>query len=154
VSATNIYDEMHHGQHGVRGHYQAFNDWLKAKPDEFIRSKRAEADLTFRRVGITFAVYGDDAGTERLIPFDIIPRVIPASEWAFLDRGLKQRVRALNAFIHDVYHQQRIVRAGVVPAEQVFLNAQYRPEMQDVQVPQDIYCHIAGVDVVRAGEAK
>jgi uncharacterized circularly permuted ATP-grasp superfamily protein len=154
VSATNIYDEMHHGQQGVRGHYQAFNDWLKAKPEEFIRSKRAEADLTFRRVGITFAVYGDDAGTERLIPFDIIPRVIPASEWAFLDRGLKQRVRALNAFIHDVYHQQRIVRAGVVPAEQVFLNAQYRPEMQDVQVPQDIYCHIAGVDVVRAGEGE
>jgi uncharacterized circularly permuted ATP-grasp superfamily protein len=151
VTPAEIYDEMHHAQQGVRGHYQAFNDWLAAKPEEFIRTKRAEADLTFRRVGITFAVYGDDAGTERLIPFDIIPRVIPASEWAFLDRGLKQRVRALNAFIHDVYHQQRIVRAGIIPAEQVFLNAQYRPEMQGVEVPQDIYCHIAGVDVVRAG---
>jgi uncharacterized circularly permuted ATP-grasp superfamily protein len=151
VKSAKIYDEMHHAQNGVRGHYQAFNDWLKAKPEEFIRSKRAEADLTFRRVGITFAVYGDDAGTERLIPFDIIPRVIPADEWEFLDRGLKQRVRALNAFIHDVYHQQRIVRAGIIPAEQVFLNAQYRPEMQGVEVPQDIYCHIAGVDVVRAG---
>jgi uncharacterized circularly permuted ATP-grasp superfamily protein len=151
VTPAEIYDEMHHAQQGVRGHYQAFEDWLKGKPEEFIRSKRAEADLTFRRVGITFAVYGDDAGTERLIPFDIIPRVIPASEWAFLDRGLKQRVRALNAFIHDVYHQQRIVRAGIIPAEQVFLNAQYRPEMQGVEVPQDIYCHIAGVDVVRAG---
>jgi uncharacterized circularly permuted ATP-grasp superfamily protein len=151
VTPTEIYDEMHHAQQGVRKHYQAFEDWLKGKPEEFIRSKRAEADLTFRRVGITFAVYGDDAGTERLIPFDIIPRVIPASEWTFLDRGLKQRVRALNAFIHDVYHQQRIVRAGIIPAEQVFLNAQYRPEMQGVEVPQDIYCHIAGVDVVRAG---
>jgi uncharacterized circularly permuted ATP-grasp superfamily protein len=151
VTSAKIYDEMHHAQQGVRKHYQAFDDWLKGKPEDFIRSKRAEADLTFRRVGITFAVYGDDAGTERLIPFDIIPRVIPASEWAFLDRGLKQRVRALNAFIHDVYHQQRIVRAGIIPAEQVFLNAQYRPEMQGVEVPQDIYCHIAGVDVVRAG---
>jgi uncharacterized circularly permuted ATP-grasp superfamily protein len=151
VTPTEIYDEMHHAKQGVRKHYQAFEDWLKGKPEEFIRSKRAEADLTFRRVGITFAVYGDDAGTERLIPFDIIPRVIPASEWTFLDRGLKQRVRALNAFIHDVYHQQRIVRAGIIPAEQVFLNAQYRPEMQGVEVPQDIYCHIAGVDVVRAG---
>ncbi len=151
MTPAEIYDEMHHAQQGVRKHYQAFENWLKGKPEEFIRSKRAEADLTFRRVGITFAVYGDDAGTERLIPFDIIPRVIPASEWTFLDRGLKQRVRALNAFIHDVYHQQRIVRAGIIPAEQVFLNAQYRPEMQGVEVPQDIYCHIAGVDVVRAG---
>jgi uncharacterized circularly permuted ATP-grasp superfamily protein len=151
VTPAKIYDEMHHAEQGVRRHYEAFNDWLTGKPEEFIRSKRAEADLTFRRVGITFAVYGDDAGTERLIPFDIIPRVIPASEWEFLDRGLKQRVRALNAFIHDVYHQQRIVRAGIIPAEQVFLNAQYRPEMQGVEVPQDIYCHIAGVDVVRAG---
>ncbi len=146
-----IYDEMHDYQSDVRHHYAAFDQWLKAKTGDFIHGKRAEADLTFRRVGITFAVYGDDAGTERLIPFDIIPRVIPASEWSFLDSGLKQRVRALNAFIHDVYHDQRIVKAGVIPAEQVFLNAQYRPEMQGVEVPQNIYCHIAGVDVVRAG---
>src|SRR5690606_13583491 len=94
---------------------------------------------------------GDEAGTERLIPFDLIPRIIPADEWQRLDAGLKQRVRALNLFIHDIYHGHEIVRAGVVPAEQVFLNAQYRPEMQDVDVAEDIYCHIAGVDIVRAG---
>jgi uncharacterized circularly permuted ATP-grasp superfamily protein len=149
-----IFDEMVDQKRVVRAHYDAFDTWLKGKSDEFIRAKRAEADLTFRRVGITFAVYGDDAGTERLIPFDIIPRVIPASEWSFLESGLRQRVRALNAFIHDVYHDQRIVKAGIVPAEQVFLNAQYRPEMQGIEVPQDIYCHIAGIDVVRAGQGE
>jgi uncharacterized circularly permuted ATP-grasp superfamily protein len=113
--------------------------------------KRVEADVIFRRVGITFAVYGSDAGTERLIPFDIIPRIIPSSEWAQLQAGLKQRVQALNLFIHDIYHDQTIVRAGVLPADQVFRNAQYRPEMQGISVASDIYAHIAGVDIVRAG---
>jgi uncharacterized circularly permuted ATP-grasp superfamily protein len=113
--------------------------------------KRAEADLIFRRVGITFAVYGSDAGTERLIPFDIIPRIIPSSEWQQLQAGLKQRVQALNLFIHDIYHDQNIVKAGVLPADQVFRNAQYRPEMQGISVASDIYAHIAGVDIVRAG---
>jgi uncharacterized circularly permuted ATP-grasp superfamily protein len=113
--------------------------------------KRAEADLIFRRVGITFAVYGSDAGTERLIPFDIIPRIIPSSEWQQLQTGLKQRVQALNLFIHDIYHDQNIVKAGVLPADQVFRNAQYRPEMQGISVASDIYAHIAGVDIVRAG---
>jgi uncharacterized circularly permuted ATP-grasp superfamily protein len=113
--------------------------------------KRAEADLIFRRVGITFAVYGSDAGTERVIPFDIIPRIIPSSEWQQLQAGLKQRVQALNLFIHDIYHDQNIVKAGVLPADQVFRNAQYRPEMQGISVASDIYAHIAGVDIVRAG---
>jgi len=107
--------------------------------------------LAFRRVGITFAVYGNEAGTERLIPFDLIPRIVPAQEWQTLQAGLRQRVDALNRFVHDVYHEQDILRAGVIPAEQVLQNAQYRPEMQGVDVPGDIYAHIAGVDVVRAG---
>lgn len=146
-----IYNEMHFSGGSVRQHYAAFGQWLSGYSPESIAGKRAEADLTFRRVGITFAVYGDDAGTERLIPFDIIPRIIPSQEWKVLDAGLRQRVRALNAFIHDVYHQQKIIKSGVVPADQVFLNAQYRPEMQDISVARDIYCHIAGIDVVRAG---
>jgi uncharacterized circularly permuted ATP-grasp superfamily protein len=108
----------------------------------------------FRRVGITFAVYGSEAGTERLIPFDIIPRIIPATEWETLHQGLRQRVQALNLFIHDIYHEQTIVSAGVMPAEQVFRNAQYRPEMQGITVPSDIYAHIAGIDIVRAGEGE
>ncbi|HEX8606593.1 MAG TPA: circularly permuted type 2 ATP-grasp protein, partial [Pseudoduganella sp.] len=103
---------------------------------------------------VTFAVYGDDAGTERLIPFDAIPRIIPAAEWALLQRGLVQRVKALNMFIHDIYHDQAIIRAGVVPGEQIYRNAQYRPEMQGISVASDIYAHIAGVDIVRAGEGE
>ncbi len=134
----------------VRPHYRAFAQWLAAQPPQAMAARRLEADLNFRRIGITFSMAGDADGTERLIPFDLIPRVIPAAEWRWLDRGLKQRVRALNMFIHDIYHDHDIVRAGIVPPEQVFLNAQYRPEMQDVTVAENIYCHIAGIDLVRA----
>jgi len=148
------FDEMMGANGDVRQHYHGFAKWLSEQSPEVIATKRAEADLSFRRVGITFAVYGDEAGTERLIPFDLVPRVIPAAEWRRLEAGLKQRVRALNMFIHDVYHQQNIVRAGIVPPEQIFLNSQYRPEMQDIAVARDIYCHIAGVDIVRAGEGE
>lgn len=145
------YNEMASITGATRSHYRRFDDWLKCQSDDVLHHKRAEADLAFRRVGITFAVYGNEAGTERLIPFDLIPRIIPAHEWQTLQTGLRQRVEALNRFIHDVYHEQNILRAGVIPAEQVLKNAQYRPEMQGVDVPGDIYAHIAGVDVVRAG---
>jgi uncharacterized circularly permuted ATP-grasp superfamily protein len=138
----------------ARAHYRRYTDWLAAQPAERLAQKRAEADALFHRVGITFAVYGQEEGAERLIPFDIVPRVLPADEWLRLEAGLKQRVRALNAFIHDIYHDQRILKAGIVPAEQVLCNSQYRPEMQGVDVPSGIYAHIAGIDIVRddAGE--
>ncbi|MBN4666508.1 circularly permuted type 2 ATP-grasp protein [Pandoraea nosoerga] len=145
------YNEMASVTGATRSHYRRFDDWLKCQSDDVLHHKRAEADLAFRRVGITFAVYGNDAGTERLIPFDLIPRIIPAHEWQTLQTGLRQRVEALNRFVHDVYHEQEILRAGVIPPEQVLMNAQYRPEMQGVDVPGGIYAHIAGVDVVRAG---
>jgi uncharacterized circularly permuted ATP-grasp superfamily protein len=138
----------------TREHYREFCRWLEQQPAESVARKRAEADLSFRRVGITFAVYGDDAGTERLIPFDIIPRIIPAHEWSMLERGLAQRVKALNMFLHDIYHGQDIIRAGIIPAEQIFRNAQYRPEMQGIDVAAGIYSHIAGVDIVRAGQGE
>jgi uncharacterized circularly permuted ATP-grasp superfamily protein len=138
----------------VREHYREFCGWLQRQSAETIERKRAEADLTFRRVGITFAVYGDDAGTERLIPFDTIPRIIPAGEWKQLETGLVQRVKALNMFIHDIYHDQNIIKAGIIPAEQIYKNAQYRPEMQGINVVSDIYAHIAGVDIVRAGQGE
>jgi uncharacterized circularly permuted ATP-grasp superfamily protein len=147
-----IYDEMRH-EETVRAHYARFSRWLSTQSPETITRKRAEADLLFRRVGITFAVNGDLSGTERLIPFDMIPRIIPGDEWRKLEAGLRQRVRALNMFIRDVYHDHDIVRAGKIPAEQVYTNAQYRPEMQGVAVPLDVYAHVAGVDVVRAGDA-
>ncbi len=150
-----FYNEMY-ADDGISAHlhYREFEAWLAEQPRETIARKRTEADLLFRRVGITFTVYDSDAGTERLIPFDIIPRIIPAQEWAQLETGLVQRVTALNMFIHDIYHDQNIVRAGVIPAEQIFRNAQYRPEMQGIAVANDIYAHIAGVDIVRAGEGE
>jgi uncharacterized circularly permuted ATP-grasp superfamily protein len=121
-----------------------------------MRERREQAELIFRRVGITFAVYGDKdsgEGTERVIPFDLIPRVIPHAEWTSMQAGLAQRVTALNRFIHDVYHGQEILKAGIVPADEILKNAQFRPEMMGVDVPGGVYSHIAGVDIVRAGHA-
>jgi uncharacterized circularly permuted ATP-grasp superfamily protein len=141
----------------VRAYYATFHAWLQRQSEDVMRARRAEAEMIFRRVGITFAVYGakdeDGAGTERLIPFDLIPRVIPRSEWVSMQAGLSQRVRALNHFIHDVYHDQAILKAGVVPTEQVLNNAQFRKEMMGVDVPGNVYSHIAGIDIVRAGHA-
>jgi uncharacterized circularly permuted ATP-grasp superfamily protein len=148
------YDEMRTREGAVRPHYQAFSDWLERTAPARIAQKREEAEHAFHRVGITFAVYGEDAGMERLIPFDIVPRIIPTDEWKTLDRGLRQRVQALNAFLHDVYHEQKIIAAGVVPRERVVGNSQYRPEMQGMDVPGGIYAHVAGVDIVRAGEGE
>ena len=136
----------------VRPHYRAFSDWVKRTGDDQLAQKREEAERAFHRIGITFAVYGETSGTERLIPFDIVPRIIPAAEWRTLERGLKQRVQALNLFLHDIYHEQSILKAGVVPAERVLANSQYRREMQGIDVPGGIYAHVAGVDLVRAGE--
>ena len=147
----NFFDEMYSDASTVRPHYREFDNWLARQAPHVIEQKRAEAELIFRRVGITFAVYGDNAGKERLIPFDIIPRVIHASEWTQLQAGLVQRVTALNLFLHDIYHDQNILKAGLIPPEQIFNNAQYRPAMQGVSVASDIYAHIAGVDIVRAG---
>lgn len=150
----NFFDEMYSEGANVRPHYREFGNWLAQQSAQVIEQKRAEAELIFRRVGITFAVYGDNAGKERLIPFDIIPRVIDAGEWAHLQKGLVQRVTALNLFLHDIYHDQNILKAGIIPREQIFQNAQYRPAMQGVNVVSDIYAHIAGVDIVRAGQGE
>jgi uncharacterized circularly permuted ATP-grasp superfamily protein len=147
----NFYNEMMDANGGVRSHYQGYDEWLKATSPERIARKRAEADLAFHRVGITFAVYGEEAGKERLIPFDIIPRIIPSAEWSSMQAGLRQRVKALNLFLNDIYHDQEILKAGKIPAEQILNNAQYRPVMKGVDVPGGVYAHIAGVDIVRAG---
>jgi uncharacterized circularly permuted ATP-grasp superfamily protein len=122
--------------------------------ESIMKSRREEAEMIFRRVGITFAVYGDKdesgAGTERLIPFDLIPRIIPSHEWKEMEKGLKQRVTALNRFLEDVYHGQEILKAGIIPSEPILNNAQYRKEMVDLKVPGGIYSIIAGIDMVRA----
>jgi uncharacterized circularly permuted ATP-grasp superfamily protein len=152
------FDEMNSATQAVRAHYRVYQDWLQRQPDATMQARREEAEMIFRRVGITFAVYGakdDDAnaangGTERLIPFDLIPRVIPADEWAQMQAGLAQRVTALNRFLHDVYHDQEILKAGIVPSEQVLRNSQFRAEMMGVNLPGNVYSHIAGIDIVRA----
>ena len=151
---TTYFDEMYEATRTLRPHYRAYADWWAATPEERIARKRAEADIAFRRVGITFAVYGEEAGKERLIPFDVIPRIIPATEWHSLQAGLRQRVKALNAFLNDIYHTQDILRANRIPREQIVHNAQFRPEMIGVNVPAAIYAHITGVDLVRAGEGE
>jgi len=150
------FDEMQANADTVRAHYSVFQRWLQQQPPAQLAARREEAEMIFRRVGITFAVYGakdeDGSGTERLIPFDLIPRIIPNDEWQRMKLGLAQRVKALNHFLHDVYHDQEILKAGVVPAEQVLNNAQFRPEMMGVTLPGQIYSHIAGVDIVRAAQ--
>ena len=151
------FDEMQATSTQVREHYRGYEQWLAQQPGDVMKSRREEAEMIFRRVGITFAVYGakdeDGSGTERLIPFDLIPRVIPSHEWIEMEKGLRQRVVALNRFIHDVYHDQEIIKAGIVPGDQIFKNAQFRPEMMGVDVPCGVYSHIAGIDIVRAGNA-
>ena len=148
------FDEMYAAPDVVRDPYRKYAGWLAEQPGDAMQLRREEAELIFRRVGITFAVYGakdeGGAGTERLIPFDLIPRIIAAAEWREMKRGLAQRVKALNRFIHDVYHGQEIIAAGIVPAEQVLENAQFRSEMVGVEVPGNVYSHIAGIDLVRA----
>ena len=145
------YDEMYAADGSVRDNYRSYVDWLKGTPDTVIARKREEAEIAFHRVGITFAVYGEDTGKERLIPFDIVPHIIPAAEWRVIADGLRQRVRALNAFLNDIYHDQEILQAGRIPAAQILGNSQFRRDMVGVDVPEGIYAHITGVDLVRAG---
>ena len=156
--AALMFDEMQATSTSVRPHYARYDQWLARQPRDVMQARREEAEMVFRRVGITFAVYGekdeDGAGAERLIPFDLIPRIIPAHEWASMEKGLIQRVTALNRFIHDVYHKQEILKAGVIPADQILRNAQFRPEMVGVEVPRQIYSHISGIDIVRAPDAQ
>ena len=146
------YDEMYDGAGQVRPHYREFARWLADTPTELLAQRRREADLLFHRAGITFTLYGDELGTERLIPFDTIPRSIPASEWRVVERGCIQRVKALNMFLADLYHGQRIIKAGIIPAEQVLANEQYQLAMQGLDLHRDLYSHISGVDLVRDGD--
>jgi uncharacterized circularly permuted ATP-grasp superfamily protein len=152
--AGTAFDEMNgagNAGEGIRPAYEGLSDWLKQQPPEFFDTRRSQAELFFRRVGITFAVYGENETSERLIPFDIIPRLLTKAEWSFLERGLKQRVSALNAFLKDIYGPQECIKAGIIPPDLVYQNQHYRLEMKDVSVPHDIYVHIAGIDVVRVG---
>ena len=144
----NAFDESFDAKQGVRSVYAPYAKWLASKEFSQLAQKSRDAELLFRRVGITFAVYGEDEGAERLIPFDVIPRILAASEWKKLSEGACQRVRALNMFLNDIYHGQDIIKAGIMPAS-ILNNEMYRPEMQGVNVAGDVYAHIAGIDIVR-----
>ena len=148
------FDEMHADDGAVRAHYAAFERWLQQTPDLQIAHKRREAEISFHRVGITFSVYGEESGTERLIPFDMVPRIVPAAEWKMLEAGLRQRVHALNLFLADVYGEQRILKDGRVPRDLVLENSEYRHEMRGFAVPGGVYSHISGIDLVRAGDGE
>lgn len=146
------FDEMMGFDGAPRAPYDDYNAWFQAEDAKRLRKKANEAEASFRKTGITFNVYGESEAAERLIPFDIVPRIIAAKEWARLSRGIEQRVRALNAFLYDIYHRQEIIRAGRVPAELIANNAAFLPEMIGVEPPGGVYTHIVGTDIVRTGE--
>jgi uncharacterized circularly permuted ATP-grasp superfamily protein len=143
------FDEMRGTDGQLRPPYAQLSAWLGEVKPEVLDYRRREADVLFRRIGITFAVYGESEAQERLIPFDVLPRILSAAEWELIRRGLEQRVRALNLYIHDVYGRREILQAGVVPQDLIFRNPVFRPEMNGQKVPHDIYVHIAGIDIVR-----
>jgi uncharacterized circularly permuted ATP-grasp superfamily protein len=151
-SATEAFNEMLHANGTVRPAYRLVADWLDKYTRAGFKRKQHEAETLFRRLGITFSVYGSENALERLIPFDLVPRIISAAEWRLLERGIEQRVRALNAFLYDIYHRQEIIRAGRVPAELIFGNDAYLPEMIGHAPALNVYSHIIGVDIVRVGE--
>jgi uncharacterized circularly permuted ATP-grasp superfamily protein len=147
-----IFDEMNGYDGQSRGAYRVLQEWLKSASPELLEHRCEEAELFFRKVGITFAVYGDREAEERLIPFDIIPRILSGREWAHLARGLEQRVRGLNLFLKDIYGPCEILRAGIVPPDLVFLNPHFRPQMSGLPLKNDIYVQVAGIDVVRVDD--
>ncbi len=147
----NCFDEMNGSGGDCRDAYRKISEWLENETPETLARKRDEADAIFRRLGITFLVYGEKGSAERLIPFDVLPRVLTSAEWNTIDTGCVQRVKALNAFLDDVYHGGEIVKAGKVPQELVYQNPLYMPEVHGIDVPFGVHSHISGIDVVRTG---
>ena len=137
---------------GLREPYRTYRKWIDTENPARLRKKTADSEAFFRRTGITFNVYGREEAAERLIPFDIIPRIISGHEWGRLSRGIEQRVRAINAFLHDIYHRQEIIRAGRIPVELIANNDAFLPQMMGVSPPGNVYTHIVGTDIVRTGE--
>ncbi|OIQ28913.1 MAG: hypothetical protein BM562_12205 [Alphaproteobacteria bacterium MedPE-SWcel] len=152
MKSLSFFDEMLSAPDSVRDPYKVYHDWFSQDDIKRLRRKSQEAEAFFRRIGITFNVYGQEEADERLIPFDIVPRIISAKEWSKLERGIEQRVRAINAFLHDIYHRQEILRAGRIPCELIAGNEAFTPEMIGVNPAGGVYTHIAGVDLVRTGE--
>jgi uncharacterized circularly permuted ATP-grasp superfamily protein len=151
MSATAPFDEMTNADGSIRDPYLVLDAWLKEQPPQALSLMSADAEGIFRRLGITFAVYGSEEGVEKLIPFDVIPRIISAQEWRKMSKAIEQRVRALNAFLYDIYHRQEILKAGRVPERLILQNSAFAPEMMGLDPPRGVYSHIIGVDIVRTG---
>lgn len=149
---TKFFNEMRDAEGNVRLAYKQLAKFLDGLSIESLATKQDAADALFRRLGITFAVYSEGGSTERLIPFDLIPRILHQSEWDLVERGCLQRVKAINMFLYDIYHEQEILKAELIPSELVFKNPAFRPEMCGVDLPKDVYAHVSGVDLVRTGE--
>jgi len=148
------FDEMFDRPGEPRAHYQPLHERLAAWTSDDLERRAKVADLMMRHQGITFTVYGREQGVERIMPFDPIPRLVPSDEWERIERGLRQRVRALNLFVHDVYHERHILRDGVVPPELVITCSGYRREFVGVRVPRDIYLHVSGIDLIRGHDGE
>lgn len=146
----NFFDEMFFGADEVRPHYQMLLERFEGLTDEDFDRKRTIAEKSYLNQGITFTVYNDkQEGTERIFPFDLIPRIIPSQEWELVERGLKQRLTALNAFLADIYHDQRIVKEGIIPEEIIRSAKHFRPEFMGFDIPKNIYIHVCGSDLIR-----
>jgi uncharacterized circularly permuted ATP-grasp superfamily protein len=144
-----FFDEMFGANAQPRAAAHALSQFIDTLPDGELQRRQQSAERVLLHMGITFNVYGDSAGTERIFPFDLVPRIVAAAEWAVIERGLKQRIRALNLFIDDIYHGQRIIKDGVVPADIIRTAASFRRQCVDVEPPHGIWCHITGTDLVR-----
>ena len=143
------FDEMIDAKAGVRSHYDKFHQLFNALTPAEFEAKRQAIDMAFLRQGVTFNVYGDAAGAEKVFPFDLLPRIIPAKEWEHLERGLAQRITALNLFLHDIYHDQKILKDGVIPEFYVLSARHFRREFVNFEVPKGIYIHVCGTDLIR-----
>src|SRR6266705_4799199 len=148
-SVDGFFDEMCGRDGGVLRHYEKLRVAFSRLSGEEFAAKRHAVELAFLRQGVTFNVYGDARGAERIFPFDLIPRVIPAKEWEFLEQGLVQRITALNLFLHDLYHEQKILKDGVIPPFYILSGKHFRREFVNFNVPKDIYIHICGTDLIR-----
>ena len=149
-----FYDEMFEDTAQPRPHAQLLLETIQNLSEgQLLRYKHA-ADQLLLQMGITFNVYGDSAGTERIFPFDLVPRIVTAAEWERLERGLQQRIHALNAFLDDIYHDQKILKDGVIPAEVILSAASYRPQCKGLNPPRGVWCHITGTDLVRDSDGE
>src|SRR4051812_25631154 len=149
-----FFDEMFENGGRIMPHYRRFHELVGKLTSDDFQNKQRSVDLAFLRQGVTFNVYGDSRGAERIFPFDLVPRIIPFQEWQLIERGLTQRITALNLFLHDIYHEQRIVKDGFIPAQSVFAGKHFRREFVNFSVPKDIYIHICGTDLIRGADGE